>query len=114
MREFFGNYTDYLDEKAFLQEQSALLEKEKEQARVKVEKVKEDKRRMSYFEKQEWAIIEDEITDLEAKIEEIEAAMLENASDYGQLVSLQRDLDTTNETLLEKYERYEYLSGLEG
>ena len=48
------------------------------------------------------------------KIEEIEAAMLENASDYGQLASLQRDLDTTNETLLEKYERYEYLSGLEG
>ncbi|MCE2319812.1 ATP-binding cassette domain-containing protein [Streptococcus thermophilus] len=114
VREFFGNYTDYLDEKAFLQEQSALLEKEKEQASVKVEKVKEDKRRMSYFEKQEWATIEDEIIDLEAKIEEIEAAMLENASDYGQLASLQRDLDTTNETLLEKYERYEYLSGLEG
>ena len=114
VREFFGNYTDYLDEKAFLQEQSALLEKEKEQASVKVEKVKEDKRRMSYFEKQEWATIEDEIADLEAKIEEIEAAMLENASDYGQLASLQRDLDTTNETLLEKYERYEYLSGLEG
>ncbi len=114
VREFFGNYTDYLDEKAFLQEQSALLEKEKEQASVKVEKVKEDKRRMSYFEKQEWATIEDEIADLEAKIEEIEAAMLENASDYGQLASLQRDLDTANETLLEKYERYEYLSELEG
>ena len=114
VREFFGNYTDYLDEKAFLQEQSALLEKEKEQASVKVEKVKEDKRRMSYFEKQEWAIIEDEITDLEAKIEEIEAAMLENASDYGQLATLQRDLDAANETLLEKYERYEYLSELEG
>ena len=114
VREFFGNYTDYLDEKAFLQDQSALLEKEKEQASVKVEKVKEDKRRMSYFEKQEWATIDDEITDLEAKIEEIEAAMLENASDYGQLASLQRDLDTANETLLEKYERYEYLSGLEG
>lgn len=114
IREFFGNYTDYLDEKAFLQEQSALLEKEKEQASVKVEKVKEDKKRMSYFEKQEWATIEDEIADLEAKIEEIEAAMLENASDYGQLASLQRDLDTANETLLEKYERYEYLSELEG
>lgn len=114
VREFFGNYTDYLDEKAFLQEQSALLEKEKAQASIKVEKVKEDKKRMSYFEKQEWATIEDEIADLEAKIEEIEAAMLENASDYGQLASLQRDLDTANETLLEKYERYEYLSELEG
>ena len=114
VREFFGNYTDYLDEKAFLQEQAALLEKEKEQASVKVEKVKEDKKRMSYFEKQEWATIEDEIADLEAKIEEIEAAMLENASDYGQLATLQRDLESANETLLEKYERYEYLSELEG
>ena len=114
VREFFGNYTDYLDEKAFLQEQSALLEKEKEQASVKVEKVKEDKKRMSYFEKQEWVTIEDEIADLEAKIEEIEAAMLENASDYGQLATLQRDLDAANETLLEKYERYEYFSELEG
>lgn len=114
VREFFGNYTDYLDEKAFLQEQSALLEKEKAQASVKVEKVKEDKKRMSYFEKQEWATIEDEIAELEAKIEEIEAAMLENASDYGQLATLQRDLDATNESLLEKYERYEYLSELEG
>ena len=114
VREFFGNYTDYLDEKAFLQEQSTLLEKEKEQASAKVEKVKEDKKRMSYFEKQEWATIEDEIADLEAKIEEIEAAMLENASDYGQLATLQRDLDAANETLLEKYERYEYLSELEG
>ena len=114
VREFFGNYTDYLDEKAFLQEQSALLEKEKEQASVKVEKVKEDKKRMSYFEKQEWATIEDEIADIEAKIEEIEAAMLENASDYGQLATLQRDLESANETLLEKYERYEYLSELEG
>ena len=104
VREFFGNYTDYLDEKAFLQDQSALLEKEKAQASVKVEKVKEDKKRMSYFEKQEWATIEDEIAELEAKIEEIEAAMLENASDYGQLASLQRDLDATNESLLEKYE----------
>lgn len=114
VREFFGNYTDYLDEKAFLQEQAVLLEKEKAQASVKVEKVKEDKKRMSYFEKQEWATIEDEIAELEAKIEEIEAVMLENASDYGQLASLQRDLDATNESLLEKYERYEYLSELEG
>ena len=114
VREFFGNYTDYLDEKAFFQEQAVLLEKEKAQASVKVEKVKEDKKRMSYFEKQEWATIEDEIADLEAKIEEIEAAMLENASDYGQLATLQRDLESANETLLEKYERYEYLSELEG
>ena len=67
VREFFGNYTDYLDEKAFLQEQSALLEKEKAQASVKVEKVKEDKKRMSYFEKQEWAILKMKLPSLKLK-----------------------------------------------
>ena len=56
VREFFGNYTDYLDEKAFLQEQSALLEKRKKsKLELRLRKSKEDKRRMSYFEKQEWA-----------------------------------------------------------
>ena len=88
--------------------------RKKSKLALKLRKLKKTKKRMSYFEKQEWATIEDEIADLEAKIEEIEAAMLENASDYGQLATLQRDLDAANETLLEKYERYEYLSELEG
>lgn len=68
---------------------------------------------MSYFEKQEWTTIEDNIANLESKIEEIEAAMQENASDYGQLAVLQNELDDMNDQLLEKYERYEYLSDLE-
>jgi ATP-binding cassette subfamily F protein uup len=110
IREFFGNYTDYLDEVAFEKESSAIVLK-KETPRV--EKEKTERKRMSYFEKQEWAKIEDEIAELEAKIEDIEAAMQENASNYGQLASLQRDLDAANEELLEKYERYEYLSELE-
>ena len=112
VREFFGNYTDYLDEKAFFQEQAVLLEKEKAQASVKVEKVKEDKKRMSYFEKQEWEVIEDEIAKFEEDIDTIEAQMQDNASDYGKLAELHRSLDKANETLLEKYERYDYLSNL--
>ncbi|HHF7009577.1 TPA: ABC-F family ATP-binding cassette domain-containing protein [Streptococcus mutans] len=110
IREFFGNYTDYLDEKAFEKDSSAMVVK-KEAA--KVEKEKSERKRMSYFEKQEWATIEDDITALEERIENIEATMQEHASDYGQLAGLQRDLDTANEQLLEKYERYEYLSELE-
>ncbi len=69
---------------------------------------------MSYFEKKEWEVIEDEIANLEEDIESIEAQMQENASDYGKLAGLQRLLDEANENLLEKYERYEYLSELEG
>ncbi|MDG4478332.1 ABC-F family ATP-binding cassette domain-containing protein [Streptococcus parasuis] len=108
---FFGNYTDYLDEKAFLASSSAIsLEMPKE----KTEKVKASKKRMSYFEKQEWASIEDEITSLEDRIQVIEAEMLTCGSDFTKLSDLQKELDEKNDSLLEKYERYEYLSELEG
>ncbi|MGQ7319399.1 ABC-F family ATP-binding cassette domain-containing protein [Streptococcus suis] len=108
---FFGNYTDYLDEKAFLASSSAIsLEMPKE----KTEKVKESKKRMSYFEKQEWASIEDEITSLEDRIQEIESEMLTCGSDFTKLSDLQKELEEKNNSLLEKYERYEYLSELEG
>lgn len=108
---FFGNYTDYLDEKAFLASSSAIsLEKPKE----KNEKIKENKKRMSYFEKQEWATIEEDIAGLEDRIAEIEAEMLTCGSDFTKLSDLQKELDEKNDLLLEKYERYEYLSELEG
>ena len=68
---------------------------------------------MSYFEKQEWETIEDDIEALEERISEIEVAMQENGSDFARLSQLQKELDEQNEKLLEKYERYEYLSGLE-
>ncbi|MGT2636599.1 ABC-F family ATP-binding cassette domain-containing protein [Streptococcus ratti] len=110
IREFFGNYSDYLDEKDFEKSSSAMTQKTE---KSRAERAKSEKKRMSYFEKQEWATIEDDITALKDKIETIEAAMQENASDYGQLAVLQNELDDMNDQLLEKYERYEYLSDLE-
>ncbi|QLB50197.1 ABC-F family ATP-binding cassette domain-containing protein [Streptococcus sanguinis] len=111
IREFFGNYTDYLDEKAFLAESSAISQKAEKE---KSTKVREEKKRMTYFEKQEWESIEADIEALEERISEIEAAMQENGSDFARLSQLQQELDEKNEKLLEKYERYEYLSGLDG
>ena len=111
IREFFGNYTDYLDEKAFMAESSAIFQKTEKE---KSTKVREEKKRMTYFEKQEWESIEADIEALEERISEIEAAMQENGSDFARLSQLQQELDEQNEKLLEKYERYEYLSGLDG
>ena len=111
IREFFGNYTDYLDEKAFLAESSAISQKTEKE---KSTKVREDKKRMTYFEKQEWETIEADIEALEERISEIETAMQENGSDFARLSELQQELDEQNEKMLEKYERYEYLSGFDG
>lgn len=106
---FFGNYTDYLDEKAFLTSQTSIIAEPKVE---KVERVRVDKPKMSYLEKQEWAEIETVIATLEERIQSIEADMQTCGSDFTRLSDLQKDLDTQNELLLEKYERYEYLSEL--
>lgn len=108
---FYGNYTDYLDEKAFLASSSAISQ---EKTKEKTEKTREAKKRMSYFERQEWATIEEDIAVLEERIGAIEAEMLTCGSDFTKLSDLQKELDEKNEQLLEKYERYEYLSELEG
>ncbi|MGT2926339.1 ABC-F family ATP-binding cassette domain-containing protein [Streptococcus cuniculipharyngis] len=109
IREFFGNYTDYLDEKDFLLTYEADMAQISKQ---KVEKTKETKKRLSYFEQKEWDTIEDEIVKLEEDIIALEEAMAQHASDYGKLAELQRELDDNNEALLAKYDRYEYLSHL--
>ncbi|MGT2742960.1 ABC-F family ATP-binding cassette domain-containing protein [Streptococcus plurextorum] len=108
--EFFGNYTDYLDEKAFLESSSAIDQKKE---KPKADKEKPAKKRMSYFEKQEWETIESEIEQLEADIEQISEEMQTCGSDFTRLSDLQKDLDAKNEHLLAKYERYEYLSELD-
>ena len=110
VREFFGNYTDYLDEKAFRQSSAAISQKKEKEKPVKE---REQKKRMSYFEKQEWETIEADIEELEARIATIETEMEQNGSDFTKLSELQKELDDKNEQLLEKYERYEYLSELE-
>ena len=110
VREFFGNYTDYLDEKAFRQSSAAISQKQEKEKSVKA---REQKKRMSYFEKQEWETIEADIEELETRIAAIETELEQNGSDFTKLSELQKELDDKNEQLLEKYERYEYLSELE-
>ena len=109
IRPFFGHYTDYLDEKAFETDMANQVQKAEKE---KVVKVREDKKRMTYQEKQEWASIEGDIEALENRIDAIEEEMQANGSDFGKLATLQKELDEKNEELLEKYERYEYLSEL--
>lgn len=113
IRVFYGNYSDYLDEKVFEKETvEADLVKTTVTEEVPLPQ-KEERKRMSYLEKQEWAQIEDTIATLEAQIEDIESQMLTVVSDYGQLAQLQKELDQHNNDLLLAYERFEYLSGLD-
>lgn len=113
IRTFYGNYTDYLDEKAFLMQSTVSFNVSEETKQKTVKGRRENKKRMSYFEKQEWDSIETDIESLEADIAAIEAAMDTNSRDFAALAELQKDLEAKNQALLDKYERYDYLSELE-
>ena len=68
-----------------------LKQKQKSQVqkaeKEKVVKVREEKKRMTYQEKQEWASIEGDIEALENLISSIEEEMLANGSDFGKLAT---------------------------
>ncbi|AWN18830.1 ABC-F family ATP-binding cassette domain-containing protein [Streptococcus sobrinus] len=116
VREFFGNYTDYLDEQEFLKNQASQVSQKSEKTDQEVsqeELASSSKKRMSWQEKQEWASIEDDIAELENMIAAVEADMQNYGSDFTKLAELQKELDQLNQDLLDKYKRYEYLSELE-
>lgn len=110
IRPYYGNYSDYLDEKSFWHEKTP---SEEGVPKVAVKKDKTEQKRMSYFEKKEWETIERDILALEEMIAVITQEMEGLGSDFTRLSELQKDLDVANDNLLEKYERYDYLSTLQ-
>ncbi|HEL0641179.1 TPA: ABC-F family ATP-binding cassette domain-containing protein [Streptococcus equi subsp. zooepidemicus] len=110
IREYYGNYSDYLDEKAF---EAEVIEPAVSEQKAGTDHQVTSKKRMSYLEKKEWAAIEEKLAAIEQQIATIEEQMLGAASDYDQLAQYQKELDQRNLELLEAYERFDYLSELE-
>lgn len=75
-------------------------------------RIQKRKLRFTYQEAKEYETIEDDISELEDKISCLEASMAQNAADFVKLGELSKEKDALDETLLEKMERWEYLSQL--
>ncbi|MDO4519205.1 MAG: ABC-F family ATP-binding cassette domain-containing protein [Eubacteriales bacterium] len=76
----------------------------KEQAPVKL--------KFTYKEQKEFDTIEEDIEKLENKIAELEQDMLKNATDSFKLRKIMEEKDEAEATLLEKMDRWEYLTDL--
>lgn len=107
VQSYFGNYSQYIANK-----------KEKKQHPQK-EKVKKEtakpltrKKRMTYQEKKDWGVIEDEITTLEDEITALDEQMNANGSNYEKLAELQNEKEEKEQKLFEKMTYWEYLSEL--
>lgn len=62
------------------------------------------------MEQKEWATIEDEIAELENRLDELQEEMNHQGDDFTRLQELQKEVTTTEELLEEKMSRWEYLS----
>lgn len=112
IRPFYGSITDYIEE-----------EKEKKQGRsvqsndsvVKVDTqpepaVVDEKVKLTFTEQKEWTTIEEEMFNLENKIETLKQEMLKSGSNFSLLQEQQEQVTALEKELEEKMSRWEYLS----
>lgn len=108
VQQYSGNWTDWA-EKRKAEVSPAKIEKAKAAA---VERPREKKLRFSYKEEREFASIDSEIAQLEAKITECQEAQFLCGSDYVKLQDLQTQQSELEQTLEQKFERWVYLTEL--
>ncbi|MBO7251748.1 MAG: ABC-F family ATP-binding cassette domain-containing protein [Oscillospiraceae bacterium] len=104
---FTGNWSDWAAKR---QEDISPVKAEK--PKVQTERVREKKLKFSFKEEREFATIDQDIADLEARIEENQTLQGLCGSDYLQLQTLQEDLAKLERQLEEKTERWIYLTDL--
>ena len=113
---YIGGYTDYSE----TVKRRKLEEREELQAKPEAGKSadtarpaeREKKLRFSYKEQKEFETIEEDISELEKRISETEALMLENSKDHEKLNALYSEKESLEKELEYKLERWEYLSEL--
>ena len=102
-----GNWSDW---SAKRRQEEAPVKQEKPKAAV--ERPREKKLKFSFKEQREFETIDDDLAELEAKLEECQAAQSLCGSDYVKLQELQEQQTELEAKLEEKMERWVYLNEL--
>ncbi|MBS9338237.1 ABC-F family ATP-binding cassette domain-containing protein [Fructobacillus sp. M2-14] len=109
-----GSFSAYLDEVVLPKESASSKPTSTEGDKVKPEGdaavEKQKARKLTYKEKQEWAVIEDEIAELEEQVEQCNEEIVQNGSDYEKIALIQKDLEKAQAELDNKMNRWEELS----
>lgn len=106
INQYEGGYTDYL------QAQKPVEEIKNEKKEVKAWNKGNRKLKMTYNEEKEFSTIDDDISELEGKIEAIEVEMASVASEYSKLQKLTAEKESLENQLTEKMDRWIYLNEL--
>ena len=131
IKQYEGNYDDYLEKSGvnpyninlkknsqksreeIVNKNSQALKTEQAETNAKENgKPKSTKIKMSYNEMREFEKIDDEIAELEAKVEYLEEEIGKNARDFVKLNELTKEKDEAEDLLAEKMDRWVYLNDL--
>ncbi len=104
---FTGNWTDWMAKR-----RQAELPQTQEKPKPIQERSREKKLKFSFKEEREYATIDRDIADLEAKIQQNQEDQGNCGSDYVKLQQLQTELTALEEALETKMERWMYLNDL--
>lgn len=118
IRQYEGNFTDYKETKTTQDEEGISIDlkesnKEKDQpASVATWKQKSNKLKFTYQEQKEYDGIDEEIEQLEQRLENVESQIAKSATDYEKLSDLMEQKEMLAEDLEHKMERWVYLNDL--
>ncbi len=104
---FYGDFDDYLEEKKL-----AVSEEKKQAPKKETEQPKTKKKKLSYNEQKEYDSLESDIEKLEEEKTELEKKLNAGDDDYSSLTDMHKRIEEIDELILEKMERWEYLSSL--
>jgi ABC transport system ATP-binding/permease protein len=104
---FYGNYSEYLE-----RQMSQSSQKIGTPSTKGFEQEKPKKKRMSYKEKKEWEEIDQTISTVEERIEEITIEINKTGSDFEKAKTLMQEQADLNDKLEELIERWSFLSEL--
>ncbi|MGE4318588.1 MAG: ABC-F family ATP-binding cassette domain-containing protein [Deferribacterales bacterium] len=104
---FYGDFDDYLEEK-----KQAVSEEKKQTPKKEPEQPKTKKKKLSYNEQKEYDSLESDIENLEEEKSGLERKLNAGEDDYSSLADMHKRIEQIDELILEKMERWEYLSSL--
>ena len=111
--QFVGNYFEYMDYKEKNYSDTENKEKNIKKTITKEDKKKDKPLKFTYKEQKEYETIEDDIGELEIKINEIEEKINNSGSDYELLEKCINEKNQLDKKMTELMERWEYLSELD-
>ena len=115
LKQYEGGYTDYLEAKRRYTAEHTAKPTDNKKPNSNKDDWKQNrvaKLKFSYKEQKEYETIDEDIANLEERIESLDADMIANATNSAKLSELMKEKEEAEATLEEKMERWVYLNDL--